>query len=239
MRFTGQAPLQVSIYELEKLRCHRCGKIFSAQAPPEVGPEKYDATAGSMLALLKYGSGLPFNRLQRLQGDLEIPVPASTQWEIVKEGAGKLQPAHDELIRQAAQGEVVFNDDTSVKILERMGLRAKQRAFEEAAREAGDKPRTGLFTSGIVAQCGEHRVALFFSATNMPARTCSTCCGSELRLSARRSRCVMPCPATSRRSSARCWRIAWRMPDVNSSRFTPLPGGVRLRPGSAGSGLPQ
>ena len=73
-----------TIYQLQKLRCHLCGEVFTAPAPAEVGDAKYDATAGSMIALLKYGSGLPFNRLEGLQGHLGIPLPASTQWDIVE-----------------------------------------------------------------------------------------------------------------------------------------------------------
>jgi len=61
---------------------------------------------------LKYGSGLPFNRLDGLQGDLGVPLPASTQWDILEAVAGSLAPVLDELIRQAAQGEVLHNDDS-------------------------------------------------------------------------------------------------------------------------------
>ncbi|MGB2820956.1 MAG: IS66 family transposase, partial [Phycisphaerae bacterium] len=81
VRIVGQAPVQAKVYELQKLRCNLCGKVFTAEAPEGVGPEKYDATAASMMALLKYGSGLPFNRLEGLQGSLGIPLPASTQWD--------------------------------------------------------------------------------------------------------------------------------------------------------------
>ena len=73
VRITGQPPLAATIYQLQKLRCHLCGQVFTAAAPPEAGERKYDATAGSMIGLLKYGSGLPFNRLEGLQGDLESP----------------------------------------------------------------------------------------------------------------------------------------------------------------------
>jgi len=163
IRFHGQPPVQARIYELQKLRCHLCGQVFTAQAPSDVGSEKYDATVASMIGLLKYGSGLPFNRLQGLQGDLEVPLPASTQWEIVEAAAPQLRPAYSELIRQAAQGEVVFNDDTTVKILERMGARTAQLALEEANGDKKSPSRTGLFTSGVVATCGGQRVALFFS----------------------------------------------------------------------------
>jgi hypothetical protein len=67
----------------------------------------------------------------------------------------------DELIQQAAQGEVLHNDDTTVKILELMGERARQEALADANGDADE--RQGLFTSGAVALRGGHRVALFFS----------------------------------------------------------------------------
>jgi transposase len=161
VRITGQPPLTATIYHLQKLRCHLCGQVFTAPAPQAAGERKYDATAGSMIGLLKYGSGLPFNRLDGLQGYLEIPLPASTQWDIVSAGATDLAPAFDELIRQAAQGEVLHNDDTTVKILELMGKRGRQ---ETVAGEGSDvDQRKGLYTSGVVALRDGRRVALFFS----------------------------------------------------------------------------
>ena len=167
IRFIGQPPLQATIYELQKLRCNPCGRIFTAEVPADAGPEKYDATVGSMIGMLKYGNGLPFNRIDGLQENLEVPLPVSTQWEIVAAAAPKYQPVLEELIRQAAQGEVVYNDDTTVKILERMGSRAQRQALDEADRELNDEPqapaRTGLFTSGVVATRGGERIALFFS----------------------------------------------------------------------------
>src|SRR5512135_884974 len=56
VRITGQPPLAAKIYELRKLRCHLCGQVFTAAAPEEAGDQKYDATAGSMIGLLKYGT---------------------------------------------------------------------------------------------------------------------------------------------------------------------------------------
>jgi transposase len=61
VRLRGQAPLGAKVVELEKVRCGLCGAIFTAQAPPDVGSEKYDAESAGMIALLKYGSGFPFN----------------------------------------------------------------------------------------------------------------------------------------------------------------------------------
>ena len=87
VRIVGQAPLQATVYELDRLRCNLCGEVFTAQEPEGIGPEKYDATTAAMIALLKYGSGMPFYRLEKLEHLLEIPLPASTQWEIVEEAA--------------------------------------------------------------------------------------------------------------------------------------------------------
>ncbi len=164
VRITGQPPLAATIYELQKLRCHLCGQVFTTPAPAEAGDRKYAATAGSMIGLLKYGSGLPFHRLEGLQGYLEIPLPASTQWDIVHAVARQLAPAFDELIRQAAQGEVLHNDDTTVKILALMGKHGGQGAAVDGEEEGNDADeRTGLFTSGVVALRDGQRVALFFS----------------------------------------------------------------------------
>jgi transposase len=164
VRIVGQPPLGATIYELQKLRCHLCGEVFTAPTPAEAGMRKYDATAGSMIGLLKYGSGLPFNRLDGLQGNLEVPLPASTQWDIVRAVAANLTPAFEELIRQAAQGEVLHNDDTTVKILELMTPGGRQDALPSPAGDASvADERTGLFTSGVIALRDGRRVALFFS----------------------------------------------------------------------------
>ena len=59
---------------------------------------------------------------------------------------------------------MLHNDDTTVKILELMGQRARQEALADAAPDAGDcDERRGLFTSGVVALRDGRRVALFFS----------------------------------------------------------------------------
>jgi len=158
VRITGMAPLGATVYEHDRLRCNLCGEVFTAAAPEGVGEKKYDETATSMVGLLKYGTGLPFNRIEKLQQGLGIPLPAATQWELVSEGATSLKPVYEELIRQAAQGEVLFNDDTTMKVLE---LTGEQRAAAAADEETGE--RTGVFTSGIVATQEEHHIALFFT----------------------------------------------------------------------------
>ena len=123
------------MYYLQKLRCNLCGAIFTAKPPAGVdAEEKYDPTVGSMIALLKYGYGMPFHRQETLQGNLGIPLPDATQWDIVDAQAERAEPVWQELVRQAGQGDVVHNDDTGVKILELMVERARQAALEESRR---------------------------------------------------------------------------------------------------------
>jgi transposase len=159
VRLRGQAPIAATVYELQKLRCNLCGEVFTAEAPEGVGEEKYDATTASMIALLRYGSGFPWNRLADLQESLGIPLPVATQCEIVTQAAAMLQPAMEELIRQAAQGEVLHNDDTSMLVL---ALR-RRLGMEKDENESDAAERTGVFTSGIVSTAQKQTIALFFT----------------------------------------------------------------------------
>jgi transposase len=152
VRIVGQAPLTATVYELQRLRCNLCGEVYSAESPEGVGEDKYDESAAAMIAQLKYGTGMPFYRLEDLENNLGVPLPASTQWEIVEEGAELIKPARDQLIREAAQGEVLHNDDTSMTVL------ALRRAI---AAEPGE--RTGIFTSGVVSTAEGRKIALFFT----------------------------------------------------------------------------
>jgi hypothetical protein len=152
LRVKGVAPFMATIYELERRRCNLCGEVFTAEAPAGVGQEKYDESVAAMLGLLRYGAGLPMNRIEKLQAGFGIPMPASTQWEILLKAAGLLAPAHAELVRQAAQGEVLFNDDTVMRILGK----APQ------AKEG----RKAVYTSAILSRLGSNRIALFITGHN-------------------------------------------------------------------------
>ncbi|WP_297388979.1 IS66 family transposase [Acidiferrobacter sp.] len=158
VRITGMAPLSATVYACARLRCHLCGEVTTAPPPEGVGPEKYDATATSMVGLLKYGAGLPFNRIATLQAGMGIPLPAATQWDLVRAAAKALAPAHAELVRQAAQAPVLYNDDTTMKVLQLTRAQRAAALADDAATE-----RTGIFTSGIVATEEGRQIALFFT----------------------------------------------------------------------------
>jgi transposase len=162
VRVTGMAPLQATVYELERLRCNTCGEVFTAQTPEGVGKEKYDESASAMVGMLKYGTGVPFYRLERLEGALGIPMPASTQWDLIERALRILIPAFDELMWLAAQGDLLHNDDTPVQILELFRELKKAETRESDEGNPG-KERTGKYTTGIVSVKGDRKIALFLS----------------------------------------------------------------------------
>lgn len=158
VRISAQEPLGAKVYRLETFRCNRCGATFVAEPPEGVGDEKYDAKTAAMIALLRYGCGLPFNRLEGLERNFGIPLPASVQWELVRDAAKALRPVLEEMIRLAAQGRIVHNDDTNARILERIKEVA---AIKAAGREKEE--RTGTFTTGIQSVHDDYQIALYFT----------------------------------------------------------------------------
>ncbi len=165
LRVQGMAPLNATVWECDRLRCNACGEVFTAPAPEGVGPEKYDESADAMVAMLRYGAGVPFNRVERLQEGAGIPLPASTQWDLVERRVEALTPVHDALTRHAAQGEVLHNDDTSMKVLE-LAERTREEALA-AGEPEHFADREGVRTTGIVSKVGEHQVALFFTGRQL------------------------------------------------------------------------
>lgn len=198
VRIKGAAPLWGTVYELEKLRCNICGKIFTADLPPEAGKKKYDATAAAILAVLRYGSGMPLNRLAGLQATLGVPVAASTSFEVTEKLADRIHPVFSELIRQAAQGDIFHNDDTTIKILELMA---------ENRNASPELSRTGIFTTGILSILNGRRIAIFRTGRKHAGKTWRPFWTNGNMVLIHRFRCVTPCRAIPPKSSRPCWQI--------------------------------
>ena len=120
VKVVGQPPLAATVYKLQQLRCRLCDATFTAPLPEDASAAKYDHSCASMLAVLRYGSGMPFYRLEGLQASLNVPLPDATQWDIVAKAVPGPRAAFEELIRQAAQAELLHNDDTPARILSLM-----------------------------------------------------------------------------------------------------------------------
>lgn len=154
VRIVAQPIFQATIHELERLRCALCGALFTAPAPAEAGDGKYDRSVGLMLAILRYGAGTPMYRTAKWQKHFGIPLPASTQWEQIDAAAKTPQLVYEALLGVAAQGELVHNDDTPMRV---------QSLRQEISAAASADQRTGIFTTSIIAKVGELQIALFFT----------------------------------------------------------------------------
>ena len=140
-------------HELQRLRCALGGALFTAPAPPAAAQGKYDPSVGAMLAILRYGAGLPMYRIAKWQACFGVPLPAATQWQLLEQATAVPQVIMDQLLQLGAQGSLLHNDDTSMRV---------QSLRREIAAEAPGG-RTGLFTTSILCQTGPHLVALFFT----------------------------------------------------------------------------
>ena len=163
VKVVGQAPLGATVYRVQRLRCRMCDAVFTAPLPAAVASlPKYDSSCASMIAVLRYGNGLPHFRLEGLQASLYIPLPDATQWDIISKAAPSPGAVFEELIRQAAQAPLLHSDDTPMKVLSLM----KER---ERAEAGGVKPvAKAINTSGIVAVLQDdankqRKVVLFFT----------------------------------------------------------------------------
>jgi hypothetical protein len=114
-----------------------CGEVFTAKAPSEVGEDKYDVGVTSTIAILKFGYGIPYDRLERLQKSVGIPMPASTQYELLEDGAIPVKPVHQEMLRQGAR-------DVSASVLcFGAGRRHDRLSLDEEANHVGAAVRGG------------------------------------------------------------------------------------------------
>ena len=189
VRISAQSLFAATRFELEKLRCKLCGKTFTAPAPPAAGLEKYDPNVGPMLGYLRFGGGLPHYRLDKLQSDLGVRLPASTQWELMAKVGPALEPVQEALITLAAQGHLIHNDDTTMRVQS-----LAHPALRDGATTEG-KERTGIFTTNLLSEVEGHRIALFITGHHHAGENLD-------HLLARRSPAIAPpiqmCDALSR-----------------------------------------
>jgi hypothetical protein len=163
MRLDGNALLSAVRYELEKLRCSACGQIFTASVPAAVGTEKYTARARAVLALARYYLGLPWHRLEGFQGLVGVPVPDATQWDQGEIVGDCTHPIFKYLEKLAAQGEVIFQDDTPQRVLALIAENQQAAAQARAQGKAKTTERTGMQTTALIVQVGERQICLYYT----------------------------------------------------------------------------
>ena len=164
MRIDGQALLSAIRYELEKLRCSACGQIFTAGLPEGVGEAKYSPQARAVLAVGRYFLGLPLYRIEAYQAMLGVPVPDATQWDQIEQVGDCAYMVFAQMEQAAAQGELIFQDDTAVRILSLMQENSEIVSAAQAQGLSTPTERTGMHTTALVVKVGEHTAILYYSS---------------------------------------------------------------------------
>jgi transposase len=163
IRIDGHALLSAIRYELQKLRCSACGQIFTAPLPSEAGAQKYSPRARAVLGVSRYYLGLPFYRIEGYQAMLGTPMPDATQWDQIEMLAASCYGVFSYLETLAAQGELIHQDDTSVRILTLIKENQQIRAQAAAQGLSRAQERTGMFTTALVVRVGERLICLYYS----------------------------------------------------------------------------
>ncbi len=164
IRIDGHAALSAIRYELERLRCSACGHVFRAQLPAEAGASKYNAPARAAIVMNRYFLGVPFYRLQAAQTLVGVPVPDATQWDQVEYVADCAYMVFEHLVYLAAQGQLIYQDDTPVRILSLMKENAQaQAAQKQSPPDAVLSERSGMQSTALVVEVEGRTICLYFS----------------------------------------------------------------------------
>lgn len=160
LQFHAHAPIEVSRYIRETLRCNRCSLEVVARLPK--GFEKWTPEAKSTAVLFKT-AGIPFYRLQKLQLLYGIPLAANTLWQnsadVWNAGAKYI---FAELLQQLSECHYINMDDTGARILE---IIEKNKSLEE-------KDRKACHSTTIIGDTPEgHQIEMYITANDYAGNT--------------------------------------------------------------------
>lgn len=131
--------------------------LFTASCPKGISNAKYDYKCKANLALAKYLYGMPFNRIEFMQKTIKMPLAKGTQWKLIESLHDDILPVYEALEYAAAQAQIIYRDDTPVKILSVIKSNSKKLP----------KDRIGTHTTGIVAKTSaKQTINIYYSSTN-------------------------------------------------------------------------
>jgi transposase len=154
LQITGSPSAKATHYQLQKLRCSVCELIFTAPLPEGVEDVKYTTSLIAMLMINKYFMSIPLYRQENLQSYLGVPLPASTQWELMAQHEDVLKVLYHAFEYDGAQARGISIDDTKARILEQIAKNKK-------AQKKSDK--ASCFTTGIVCAHDDHMSYIFLT----------------------------------------------------------------------------
>jgi len=153
VKLQGAPIITGTCYECEKLRCTLCGGQYEAKLPDQLASRpKYDETCRSAIAIARYYSGLPLKRLEGLQAAQGVPLADATQWDQISKLYPLVLPVYEVMEKNAAQGQLIYYDDTGNRILE---AKSKTKA---------------VHTTAFISTFGRHLIYLFYTGQRYAAQ---------------------------------------------------------------------
>ena len=153
----GQPVAKVTKHFVEKYRCGLCGYRIEATPPEALAGKKkvYTPELKSYLAMHKFFLAVPYHRMDSYQKMLNLPLPDSTQWNLIEALASSCYPIFNIFKILAANSKIIWNDDTVNRILDVM-----------TENQKGENARTGMYTTCIMAETEDgHKIALYLNGT--------------------------------------------------------------------------
>jgi len=92
-----------------------------------------------------------------------VPVSDATQWEQTESVGDCSHPIFKCLEKLAAQGEVIFQDDTPQRVLALIEENQQATAQAHAQGKVKTDERTGMQTTALIVQVGERRIGLYYT----------------------------------------------------------------------------
>jgi hypothetical protein len=169
IRIVGQPLFSAEIHHYEQGRCRMCGKIITAEGPPEVlegiGSSyiTYDWSACAMLIVMHYFAGAPFKRLESLHNGWGIPMPDANQWTMVDKCTELLDPLLRAIEQHGIHNAVSLRiDDTGSEIISlRQQIQAEIEALKSAGKSLKDV-RTAINATGVYLETQNNEVIVLF-----------------------------------------------------------------------------
>jgi transposase len=102
--------------------------------------------------------------VQGYQAMLGVPVPDATQWDQIEQVGDCAYVVFEQMEQVAAQGELIFHDDTAVRIVSLLQENSALFAAAQAPGVSTPTERTGMHTTALVVKVGEHTAILYDSS---------------------------------------------------------------------------
>ena len=164
LRITGHVPFEATQHLTEQLRCNACLKIYKATLPDDVladggQDQKYAYSARSLMVINKFYSGLPYYHQGTLTNIFGEYISASTLYDQCEAAANCMMPVFYLLKKLAADAKLFLGDDTPNRILN------QQPEYRENRNGKGSRWRTGVYSSGLIAQLYDGKEIVLFETS--------------------------------------------------------------------------